>query len=113
MKKLLIIPLLILLMPLVAMSADRIIIKGKNHVEWAPSIIMTDVNGNPVEVWDEPRTKAYGQDGIDEELVDALKDLADAQTLDCPIYKQEQIDKDQVEVDLLTAIKIKVIESNK
>ncbi len=102
----------LLLIPLATMSADRIIIKGKNQVEWTPSKIMTDIAGKSVEVWDTDNTQFYGDVGTDRELTNAQKDLTDAQTLNCPVYKQEQIDNFQVQVDRLNSIKVKVVESN-
>lgn len=99
-----IITLLLLLMPIVAISADRILKVGKNYVEVTPSKVMTDINGNPVEVWYENNAETYGQDRIDKELIDTQKDLTDAQALDGATYKQEQIDKAQVEISRLQKI---------
>lgn len=103
-RKLVILLLLILLIPIVAISANRIVKVGDNNVEVTPSKIMTDITGKSVEVWDKEKTKSYGQDMIDKELTSAQTGLTTVQILDATAYKQGQIDKFQAEVDKLNLI---------
>ncbi len=99
-----VITLLLLLMPIVAISADKIVKIGKNYVEVTPSKIMTDINNKSVEVWYENDAQTYGQYDIDRELINAQKDLTDAQALDGAIYKQEQIDEANAKITKLNLI---------
>lgn len=108
MKRILIISLLILLIPLVAIPADDIAKIGENIVEITLSKTETDVTGRSVEVWDERSTKHYGQDRIDRELTDAQQDFTKAQAIDCPAYKQNIIDETQARIDRLNAIQVKM-----
>lgn len=87
--------LLLLSIPIIAISADRIVKIGKNYVEVTPSKVMTDINGNPVEVWYESDAETYGQDDIDKRATQENKEMIEAQAINCPAHKQEHIDKIQ------------------
>ncbi len=90
-----IITLLLLLMPIVAISANKTIKVGKNYIEVTPSKVMTDINGNPVEVWYESDAETYSQGDIDKRATQENKEMIEAQAINCPAHKQEHIDKIQ------------------
>ncbi len=92
------------------MANWRILKISQNNVEATPSKTMTDINDNPVEVWDERRRKSYGQDEIDERKVQDQKRTADANAIDGAAYKQSKIDEAKVEEDLTTAIQTEMDE---
>lgn len=88
MKRILIISLLILLIPILAISADKIVKVGENNVEVTPSKTLKDTSDIEFVIWDEKNTRSYGQDGIDKEKVKAQDEMTDAQNLNEVVYKQ-------------------------
>ncbi len=82
----------------------KVIKVAENNVEVTPSITVTDINNNPVEIWNEDSKVSYGQSSIDGERILADKALVNANALDEEKYKQDLINEVQDKIERLNLI---------
>ena len=83
--------------------ADEKIVKiGENNVEISVSYTVTDINGVEFEVWGEP--DSYGQEKIDQELIQVNQETTDAYNFDEKAYKQKFKDNAKERLDRLKKI---------
>lgn len=109
MRKIFLILILIIILPLLLCAEEKKIIKlGENDVKIIPHKEATDINDKSVIILDEGNAEHYGQDRIDMEMVIAQKELKYAQKLDVVKYKQELILKAQERIDLLNKIQMEM-----